>query len=70
MFCYFKIVVLENMHQKIKGGEYMAKSFKKKTNTKSINNKEKSKIIKSKGKAKYDEMRQVDWSYFGPGYWD
>lgn len=48
----------------------MAKSSKKKTNTKNSNNKEKSKISKSKGKAKYDEMRQVDWSYFGPGYWD
>lgn len=48
----------------------MAKTSKKKTNNKSINNKEKSKISKSKEKAKYDEMRQVDWSYFGPGYWD
>lgn len=48
----------------------MAKSSKKKTNTKNSNNKEKSKISKSKEKAKYDEMRQVDWSYFGPGYLD
>lgn len=45
----------------------MAKVSIKNTN---IKNKRKSKNSKNKEKAKYDDMRQIDWSYFGPGYWN
>jgi len=28
------------------------------------------KNITNKQRTKYDDMRQIDWEYFGPFYWD
>lgn len=36
---------------------------KKSKNTKFSNSQKKKQV-------QYDAMRQVDWSYFGPAYWD
>ncbi len=38
--------------------------------TKNNTQKKTSEKQKNRDKAKYDDMRQVDWSYFGPSYWD
>lgn len=45
-------------------------SKKEETKDKQKVKKSESKNSKNMSKAKYDDMRQVDWSYFGPGYFD
>lgn len=45
------------------------KNNKQNQSVKKLKNTKFSKSQKMK-QAKYDDMRQIDWSYYGPAYWD
>lgn len=52
----------------------MSKNKSKKRNTQGIKTHQKqnsnTKRITNKQRAEYDEMRQIDWEYLSPSYWD